>query len=47
MVVMIIALSILCQLGGISYHDFRGIFTSEEEKESIVKDLGDENKVLM
>ena len=44
---MIITLSILCQLGEISYHDFRGIFTNEEEKESIVKDLGDKNKVLM
>lgn len=35
----------LLQLGEVSYHDFRGIFTNEEEKESIVKDLGEENKV--
>lgn len=34
------------QLGEIAYHDFRGIFSNEEEKESIVKDLGDESKVL-
>ncbi|XP_078355962.1 gamma-adducin-like [Oculina patagonica] len=34
-------------LGEISYHDFRGIFTNEEEKESIVKDLGEENKVMI
>ncbi|KAK2572413.1 Gamma-adducin [Acropora cervicornis] len=32
-------------LGEVSYHDFRGIFTNEEEKESIVKNLGDKNKV--
>lgn len=33
------------QLGEIAYHDFRGIFSNEEEKESIVKDLGEESKV--
>ena len=47
LVLIIITLSILCQLGEVSYHDFRGIFTNEEEKESIVKDLGDKNKVPM
>lgn len=35
------------QLGEIAYHDFRGIFSNEEEKESIVKDLGEESKVLL
>lgn len=35
------------QLGEITYHDFRGIFSNEEEKESIVKDLGEESKVLL
>lgn len=35
------------ELGEISYHDFRGIFTNEEEKESIVKDLGDKNKTMI
>lgn len=34
-------------LGEVSYHDFRGIFTNEEEKESIVKDLGDRNKAMI
>ena len=34
-------------LGEIAYHDFRGILTNEEEKESIVKDLGEESKVMV
>lgn len=36
---------VLIQLGEVTYHDFRGIFTNEEEKETIVKDLGEESKV--
>lgn len=36
----------LC-VGEVSYHDYRGIFTNDEEKESIVKDLGEENKVMV
>ena len=36
---------ILFKVGEASYHDYRGIFTNDEEKESIVKDLGEENKV--
>ena len=36
---------ILFKVGEVSYHDYRGIFTNDEEKESIVKDLGEENKV--
>ncbi|XP_020623706.1 alpha-adducin-like [Orbicella faveolata] len=34
-------------LGEIAYHDFRGIFSNEEEKESIVKDLGEESKAMI
>lgn len=34
-------------LGEVAYHDFRGIFSNEEEKESIVKDMGEESKVMI
>lgn len=34
-------------LGEVTYHDFRGIFTNEEEKETIVKDLGEESKAMI
>ena len=29
------------------YHDYRGIFSDDEEKESIIKDLGEESKVMI
>ncbi|KAJ7333519.1 Adducin 3 (Gamma) [Desmophyllum pertusum] len=44
--VLPISISALC-LGEITYHDFRGIFTNEEEKDSIVKDLGEKSKVMI
>lgn len=34
-------------LGEVAYHDFRGIFSNEEEKESIAKDIGEESKVMV
>lgn len=36
-----------CLLGDISYHDYKGILVNPEEKESLAKDLGVHNKVMM
>lgn len=33
------------QVGNVSYHDYCGILVNESEKESIIEDLGKENKV--
>jgi ribulose-5-phosphate 4-epimerase/fuculose-1-phosphate aldolase len=34
-------------LGPISYHDYEGVVTSDEEKVSLVRDLGKESQVLL
>lgn len=35
------------QLGPITYHDYEGIVVDENEKERLVKDLGEESKILI
>uniref|UniRef100_A0A914GXT1 Class II aldolase/adducin N-terminal domain-containing protein n=1 Tax=Globodera rostochiensis TaxID=31243 RepID=A0A914GXT1_GLORO len=41
----------LCQeamiIGPVAYHDYQGILTDEEEKQSIVRDLGDKNVLIL
>ncbi|KAL3117978.1 hypothetical protein niasHT_005221 [Heterodera trifolii] len=41
----------LCQeamiVGPVAYHDYQGILTNEEEKRSIVRDLGDKNVLIL
>lgn len=36
-----------CLLGDVSYHDYKGILVNPEEKDSLAKDLGVHNKVMM
>ena len=36
-----------CIVGDVSYHSFQGILVDEKEKESIIKDLGVHNKVML
>ncbi|XP_065919585.1 alpha-adducin-like isoform X1 [Dysidea avara] len=34
-------------VGGVSYHNYRGIVVDEEEKQELIKDLGPTNKVMI
>jgi adducin len=36
-----------CVLGGISYHDFEGLSVNDSEKETLARDLGAVNKVMI